>query len=137
MFVGMILLGYCMFREIIVEAGRMPVADSGTHLELTMVHEAMILDYCGFDLGLITVAGWIKTAALTVIGASAIAAAMNYDVVTVMIVSLAFAVAIGVMESFIGRNKLTRNPAYIITTIAVALLGYMIIFIIRQGIDIS
>lgn len=134
--VAMLLVGYCFFRMVLVEAGRLPVDDSRTHLELTMIHEAMILDYCGFDLGLITVAGWIKTAVLAVAGASAVASILSYDAITVTLISLLFAVCIGVMESFIGRNKLARNPTYIITTVAVALLGCMIVFMIKQGVHV-
>lgn len=134
--VAMLLVGYCFFRTVLVEAGRLPVDDPHTHLELTMIHEAEILDFCGFDLGLITVAGWIKTAVLAVLGASAIASVLSYDAITVTIIALLFAVAIGVMESFIARNRLARNPTYIITTIAVATLGCMIAFMIKQGIHV-
>ena len=40
----------------------MPVDDPKTHLELTMIHEVMILDNSGFDLGLILSAGYLKFA---------------------------------------------------------------------------
>jgi len=39
-----------------IENSRMPIDDPKTHLELTMVHEVMILDNSGFDLGLILTA---------------------------------------------------------------------------------
>ena len=40
---------------IVAESGRLPVDNPATHLELTMVHEAMILEYAGPDLALVTV----------------------------------------------------------------------------------
>jgi formate hydrogenlyase subunit 4 len=39
---------------VIAETGRLPVDNQSTHLELTMIHEAMTLDYAGSDLGLVT-----------------------------------------------------------------------------------
>ena len=45
-----------------IENSRMPVDDPKTHLELTMIHEVMILDNSGFDLGLILTAGYLKFA---------------------------------------------------------------------------
>ena len=41
---------------VIAETGRLPVDNPSTHLELTMIHEAMILEYSGRDLGLVTLA---------------------------------------------------------------------------------
>ncbi|MDZ7607688.1 MAG: hypothetical protein U5K79_19360 [Cyclobacteriaceae bacterium] len=45
-----------------IENSRMPVDDPKTHLELTMVHEVMILDNSGFDLGVILYATPLKFA---------------------------------------------------------------------------
>lgn len=48
------------FLMLIVEAGRVPIDDPDTHLELTMIHEVMILDNSGFDLGLLIYGVGIK-----------------------------------------------------------------------------
>lgn len=53
----LLLLGYLLTKIFIVEQGRIPVDDPRTHLELTMIHEAMCLDYCGIDLAFIQIAG--------------------------------------------------------------------------------
>jgi len=45
---------------LVVENARLPVDDPNTHLELTMIHEAMVLDHSGPDLALITAAGAVK-----------------------------------------------------------------------------
>ncbi|HCC30000.1 MAG TPA: hydrogenase, partial [Marinilabiliales bacterium] len=50
-----ILIMICM-----IENSRMPVDDPKTHLELTMIHEVMILDYSGPDLGLILYGATLK-----------------------------------------------------------------------------
>ncbi len=39
---------------VIAETGRLPVDNPNSHLELTMIHEAMILEYAGRDLALVT-----------------------------------------------------------------------------------
>jgi len=49
-----------LFIVMLAEAGRLPVDNPGTHLELTMIHEAMILEYSGRYLALIEWAAWLK-----------------------------------------------------------------------------
>ncbi len=49
-----------LFLMVLIEGCRVPVDDPATHLELTMIHEVMILDNSGFDLALITWASGIK-----------------------------------------------------------------------------
>jgi len=63
----LLLLGYLLTKIFIVEQGRIPVDDPRTHLELTMIHEVMCLDYGGIDLAFIQIAGWLKGAALAVL----------------------------------------------------------------------
>ncbi len=55
-----ILAGIAFFILLLAENGRIPVDNPETHLELTMVHEAMILDRSGPDLALIETAGALK-----------------------------------------------------------------------------
>ena len=55
-----ILAGIAFFILLIAENGRIPVDNPETHLELTMVHEAMILDTTGANLALIETAGALK-----------------------------------------------------------------------------
>jgi len=55
-----ILAGISFFILLIAENGRIPVDNPETHLELTMVHEAMILDVSGANLALIELAGSLK-----------------------------------------------------------------------------
>ena len=49
-----------LFLVLIAETGRLPVDNPATHLELTMIHEAMILEYSGPYLALIELASWVK-----------------------------------------------------------------------------
>src|SRR5204862_8189452 len=57
---GHLLAFGAMFIVTLAETGRLPVDNPSTHLELTMIHEAMILEYSGRYLALIEWAAWLK-----------------------------------------------------------------------------
>ncbi len=57
------IIGVYLFIQIaMIENSRLPVDDPKTHLELTMLHEVMILDYSGFDKALIHAGTYLKFA---------------------------------------------------------------------------
>jgi formate hydrogenlyase subunit 4 len=49
---------------VVAETGRIPVDNPATHLELTMVHEAMVLESSGRDLAWLEVGSWLRLTAL-------------------------------------------------------------------------
>jgi formate hydrogenlyase subunit 4 len=55
-----LLAAAALFLVLIAEAGRIPVDNPATHLELTMIHEAMVLEYSGVDLALVEWASALK-----------------------------------------------------------------------------
>ena len=55
-----LLAAAALFIVLIAEAGRVPVDNPATHLELTMIHEAMVLEYAGADLALVEWASALK-----------------------------------------------------------------------------
>jgi formate hydrogenlyase subunit 4 len=57
---GEILAAAALFIVLLAEAGRIPVDNPATHLELTMIHEAMVLEYSGSDLALVEWASAVK-----------------------------------------------------------------------------
>jgi formate hydrogenlyase subunit 4 len=59
-----LLAGAALTIAVLAEAGRLPVDNPSTHLELTMVHEAMVLEYSGRDLALVE---WAAAARLTLL----------------------------------------------------------------------
>jgi formate hydrogenlyase subunit 4 len=59
---GSLLAAVALALVTIAETGRLPVDNPATHLELTMVHEAMILEYAGPDLALVELASWMRVA---------------------------------------------------------------------------
>ncbi len=137
MAVVMVLLAYALYKILTVESGRVPVDDPRTHLELTMIHEVMVLDYCGVDLGLITIGGWLKTAALALLAGNAVGAVFSNSVLVTAGAMLLVAVAVGFTESFRARNRLSRNTTYILTILAVALLVFFVAFMLNFNIDLQ
>ena len=55
-----LLAAAALFIVLLAEAGRVPVDNPATHLELTMIHEAMVLEYSGADLALVEWASAVK-----------------------------------------------------------------------------
>lgn len=133
----MLLVAYVFVVILFIEAGRVPVDDPKTHLELTMIHEVMCLDYSGIDMAMIQIAGWLKNAIFAMIAANAIAVAFCFHWWFATPLSIiATGVAIGVVESFRARNKLSRNVTYILTIVALSALVLLIGFLLTQNIEI-
>ena len=105
-----------------VETSRMPVDDPSTHLELTMVHEVMVLDHSGLDLAAIQLATAIKL----FVGSSIIATLLNpwsgSGGLLSALVNLALCVGIaaflGSVESLVARFKVRAVPQYIAVALA-------------------
>lgn len=129
----LLLTAYVLLKIVFTESGRVPVDDPRTHLELTMVHEAMCLDFCGVDLGMVKIAGWLKTAALSMLAADAATAALcPHWWAAAPLAVLMTGLSVGIVESTQARNKLSRNTTFILTIAALAALvfftGYLLQF---------
>jgi formate hydrogenlyase subunit 4 len=108
-----------LFIFLQVETARVPVDDPATHLELTMIHEVMILDHAGPDLAAVQYAAAMK---LT-LGAALIAAMLNplrpadgllRSVAVHLALTVGVAVAVGFVESLVARLKLKVIPQYLL-----------------------
>ncbi|PKO85534.1 MAG: hydrogenase [Betaproteobacteria bacterium HGW-Betaproteobacteria-12] len=113
------------------EAARIPVDDPMTHLELTMIHEVMILDHSGPELAAMQYAAALKMT----LYAGLIAALINpfnpiSDPVAGVLVSLALmltvAIVVGCIESLSARLPMRWVPAYLLIA-SVAALGSMLV----------
>lgn len=134
----LLLLGYLLTKIFIVEQGRIPVDDPRTHLELTMIHEVMCLDYCGVDLAYIKMVGWLKTAALSVLAADAVAATCcpRWWAAAPLAV-LVTGLSVGIVESTQARNKLARNTTFILTVAALAVLVFFTGYLLQLNIGLQ
>ncbi len=111
-----------------VENSRMPVDDPRTHLELTMIHEVMILDNSGFDLGLIMYGVCLKFAMFGAIIANLMirpTAGLAVYAALFLGIQVVYAVFTGLVESFMSRFRMKNNPQFIYTITTATLLVFL------------
>jgi formate hydrogenlyase subunit 4 len=126
---------------LLAETGRVPVDNPATHLELTMIHEAMILEYSGRHLALLEWAKMMKLYLFMVLGISVFAPwgiARTGDVVPVII---AFAgltgklalcgVALVLIETGLAKMRIFRVTEFLGTAFLLATLGMLSFFILE------
>lgn len=114
-----VLIMICM-----IENSRMPVDDPKTHLELTMIHEVMILDNSGFDLGLILHATNLKFAMYGALIANLFIGVWPLYISIPVFFGIQFAVAViaGIIESFMARFRMSHNAQFILVLSSLSLL---------------
>lgn len=114
-----------LFVMLLIEGCRVPVDDPTTHLELTMIHEVMILDNSGVDLGFITWGAAIKMFLFEALIANLIIPAGLNDWLSIGIfLAIVFflAMLIGTIESSIARFRMTHVFEFIFIMTLTALL---------------
>jgi formate hydrogenlyase subunit 4 len=89
-----------------------------------MVHEVMILDNSGFDLGLILTAGYLKFALYGALIFNLFVGMVAYQYAIPLFFGVQFlmAVLVGLIESFMARFRMSHNAQYIVALTSVALL---------------
>jgi formate hydrogenlyase subunit 4 len=122
-----------MFIVLLVENCRIPFDDPTTHLELTMIHEVMVLDHSGPAFAYILYGAALK---LFVLGAFFIQVALPLKTGNalldwgIFIVSmLGLAVTIGIVESIMARLRLVRIPQLLVA--ACILSAFSMLLILR------
>lgn len=122
-----------MFIILLAENCRIPFDDPTTHLELTMIHEVMVLDHSGPALAIIHYAAALK---LFVLGAFFVHLALPYatgnpylDWGLFIISMLELAVVIGIVESVMARLRLIRIPQLLVA--ATILAAFSTLLVIR------
>jgi formate hydrogenlyase subunit 4 len=128
---AMVLLSW--FIVLLVENCRIPFDDPNTHLELTMIHEVMVLDHSGPAFGMILYGAALK---FFVFGALVVRLAFPFatgsswlDWPLFVAEMLAVAVAVGVVESVMARLRLTHVPVLLLA--ACLLSGFGIVLLVR------
>jgi formate hydrogenlyase subunit 4 len=127
----------------IAETGRIPVDNPATHLELTMIHEAMLLEYSGRHLALMEWAAQLK---LLLYGAlianiffpwgiarSFAPADLGIGLAAVMLKLLALGAALALAETVLAKMRLFRAPAFLNLALLLALLGLLSHVILEVG----
>jgi formate hydrogenlyase subunit 4 len=128
-----------LFIIVIAETGRIPVDNPATHLELTMIHEAMVLEYAGPDLALVEWASAVKELlylTLLVNLFMPIGIALQAEPVALLIALgawigkvLLLAAAVTVVESTNAKLRLFRVPELVSVSLGLAFLALAIRFL--------
>ncbi len=138
---GHLLAFAALFIVMLAETGRLPVDNPATHLELTMIHEAMVLEYSGRYLALVEWASAMKLCLFMTLLANlfvpwgvAITATPVTLVAAVVVLAgklLVLAVALAVLETAIAKLRLFRVPELLAGSFALALLSVTAVFLVR------
>ncbi len=128
-----------LFIIVIAETGRIPVDNPATHLELTMIHEAMVLEYAGPDLALVEWASMLKelvylTLLVDLFMPAGIATSAAPVALVVALLAWAgkvclLAVAVTVAESTNAKLRLFRVPELVSISLGLAFLALAIRFL--------
>jgi formate hydrogenlyase subunit 4 len=121
------LAAVALFGVMLTENSRIPVDDPTTHLELTMIHEVMVLDHSGPDFAFILYGAalklWAMGALLVGVVIPARTGSVLCDVAAFLLGMVAVAVAVGVVESTMARLRLLRVPQMLIGAGSLAVLA--------------
>lgn len=127
----LVLVTASWFLVLLAENSRIPFDDPNTHLELTMIHEVMVLDHSGPAFGLIVYGAAIKLflfAALVLNLAVPIRPAHPVAGWGVFLVALCFlAILIGMVESIMARLRLTNIPKLLVSACLLSAFGVILL----------
>jgi len=128
--VFIVICSISAFLLAVTECSRMPVDDPNTHLELTMIHEVMILDNSGFDLFLYQYSGYTKLFIYAIIETSFFYpfGVQNYSLglIVFVIVVLILSCALAIVETITSRFKMKNIPQYLLFATALGILNLLI-----------
>ena len=122
----MILAAVALFIVYLAENARIPVDDPTTHLELTMIHEVMVLDHGGVDLAYIQYGASLKVWVLGGMIVSLLAPRTGTWVLDAAVALAGMAVvaaATGAVESVMARLRLVRVPQLLVAALALSALA--------------
>lgn len=127
---------------VVAETGRLPVDNPATHLELTMVHEAMVLESSGRDLAWLELGSWLRLGALLGLLSSLLVPwgiATHVSVAALLIATVAFMVklaAVGALlaavEVSLAKVRLFRVPELLAGSFVLAFLAVTASYLVVQ-----
>lgn len=128
---AVLLVAGAFFIVILVENCRLPFDDPETHLELTMIHEAMILDYAGPELAMIHYTAslklWSFCAVLALLLLPQRVAGAFTGILLYLTLIMVFAVGIGVVESIMARYRFLKVPHLLVGSLAAVLTAVLLL----------
>jgi formate hydrogenlyase subunit 4 len=135
---------FALIMVAVAENARMPVDNPATHLELTMVHEAMVLEYSARHLAVIELAAALKLLlyvsliacvfvpwGLAPVGAGA--GAHMIGIVAYVGKLIVGAVLLAFFETTVAKMRVFRVPAFLAVAFVMGVLGVLLLFVSRGG----
>lgn len=128
---------------VVAETGRLPVDNPATHLELTMVHEAMVLESSGRDLAWLELGSWLRLGALlgllgTLLVPWGISTEVSLAGLVVALLALTVKLAVSAallaaIEVFLAKIRLFRVPELLAGSFVLAFLAVTASYLVVQG----
>lgn len=137
---SMVFAAAAFFMVLLAENARIPVDNPATHLELTMIHEAMILEYSGRHLALVEWAAQIKLLLYVGIGIALFLpwgiapagdlAALPAACLWLALKLLAAGAVLAVIETLLAKLRLFRAPEFMATAFLLGVIGLLSYFML-------
>ena len=138
---GHLLAFAALFLVMLAETGRLPVDNPATHLELTMIHEAMVLEYSGHYLALVEWASAMKLFLFMALLAnlffpwgmpsSSEVGSLAIGLVILIAKLAVLTVGLAVLETVVAKLRLFRVPEMLAGSFALALLSVLSVFLLK------
>jgi len=128
---SLVLVAASLFIVLLVENCRIPFDDPNTHLELTMIHEVMVLDHSGPAFGMILYGAAMKLFVMGAVLLRVVAPFEHrnpwYDWGLFMAGMLGLAVLIGVVESMMARFRMVFVPTFLVAACLLSAFGVILL----------
>ena len=125
------LVGFSILIVFLAENCRIPIDDPNTHLELTMIHEVMVLDHSGPDFGIILYSAalkmWLLGAILIGIVVPVHCGNIWLDTCAALAAMMVLAVLVGIIESSMARLRLLHVPQLLIGASTLSILALVLV----------
>jgi formate hydrogenlyase subunit 4 len=125
-----VLVAAGLFIVMLAENCRLPVDDPSTHLELTMIHEVMVLDHSGPAFGFIGYGAAVKLFVFAAMLTRLVIPVTQPGWLVWLALAggvIAISIAIGVVESTVARLRLTHIPAFLLAACLLCALGVVLL----------
>jgi formate hydrogenlyase subunit 4 len=132
---SLVFAGIAFIFVFLAENARVPIDNPSTHLELTMIHEALILEYSGRHLALLEWASALKLFAYSTIGIAlflpwgisenATAAQLVASVPMLLLKLALFGIVLALVETLFAKMRIFRVPEFLATSFLLGVIGML------------
>jgi formate hydrogenlyase subunit 4 len=130
---ALLLVAGASFIVLLAECSRIPVDDPATHLELTMIHEVMVLDHGGVDLAFIEYGAAVKLWCVAGLPVAMLLPRTGgpwaADLGAALAGMAAAAAVVGVVESIMARLRLSRVPQLLVAALTMSCVALALVFV--------